>query len=592
MGAGQSADGGRSGSATANQEIKTSYYTLLGIDRHATDDEIKKAYRRKALELHPDRNYGDVERTTALFASVQSAYEILSDPQERAWYDSHEDAILRDEDPLSGDGGSQAAGGAGATTAAEHKMGMTSADDITRLFRRFNGTVEFTDAPSGFFGFLRDTFAQLAQEERIAAQREGVALPDYPSFGHADNTHETVAKPFYAAWTSFSTQKSFAWRDRYRMSDAEDRRMRRAMEKENKRFRAEATAEFNETVRALVAFVRKRDPRYVRNNQTEEERQRTLREVAAARAARQKRANEERMEVGTVPEWVGARDERGGVGGDGDIKAKSADEVADEMESESEEEHFECVACRKTFKSEKQFEAHERSKKHVKAVGALRRQLQKEGKSLYLDDEDTLVDGEQEDGSMNEEHDRTNDKDRFLESTHDDDDFTTPQNHDREKQNDTQHATSSTHLNKDDEQDYDDSSNSSTNSLADRISTLDLQTSPTASTPPPTIPQSTDPDSAQPDPPHSLPTSKHMGKAAQKRAKRAVAADTSANTTSSNSGSGATGGDFKCAGCGAGFPSKSRMFKHVNDFGHAAPAGTVGGGGGGGKKKGGKKGRG
>ena len=564
MGASQSANGARD-STTASPETKTSYYTLLDIDRHATEDQIKKAYRRKALELHPDRNYGDVERTTALFASVQSAYEILSDPQERAWYDSHEDAILRDEDPVSD---ADAAGGSTdpAASATEHKMGMTSADDITRLFRRFNGTVEFTDAPGGFFGFLRDTFAQLAREERIAAQREGVEPLDYPSFGHADDTHENTAKPFYGAWTSFSTQKSFAWRDRYRMSDAEDRRMRRAMEKENKRFRVEATAEFNEAVRALVAFVRKRDPRYVRNSQTEEDRQRTLKEVAAARAARQRRVNEERLGNGVVPDWVGARDEAGGEGGAGDFKAKSADEVAEEMESESEEEHFECVACRKTFKSEKQFEAHERSKKHVKAVGALRRQLQKEGKSLDLDDELTPLDGEQEDGSVEEAHDATKDDDQSVEDPHSDGEFTAPQTHDREEQNDTKETTTSAQPNEDDNSDPGDTSTSSTASLTNQASTLGLHT---------------DPDTSQSNPTEPQPTTKTMGKAAQKRAKRAAAADTNTDTASA--------GDFQCAACGAGFPSKTRMFKHVTDFGHAAPAGSVGAGA---KKKGGKRGKG
>lgn len=47
-----------------------------------TESRIKKAYKRKALELHPDRNYNDTERATKLFAEVQAAYEILSDPQE------------------------------------------------------------------------------------------------------------------------------------------------------------------------------------------------------------------------------------------------------------------------------------------------------------------------------------------------------------------------------------------------------------------------------------------------------------------------------------------------------------------------------
>jgi DnaJ family protein A protein 5 len=74
----------------------------IGITTQTDRDRIKKAYRKKALELHPDRNYGNVENATKKFAEVQSAYEILSDPQERAWYDSHRDAILRNQD-MQGD---------------------------------------------------------------------------------------------------------------------------------------------------------------------------------------------------------------------------------------------------------------------------------------------------------------------------------------------------------------------------------------------------------------------------------------------------------------------------------------------------------
>jgi DnaJ homolog subfamily A member 5 len=81
---------------------------------------IKKAYRKKALELHPDRNFGDVEAATTKFAEVQSAYEVLSDPQERAWYDSHRDSILR------GDSGP-------AEDHFEHNVRLTSAADIVNL---------------------------------------------------------------------------------------------------------------------------------------------------------------------------------------------------------------------------------------------------------------------------------------------------------------------------------------------------------------------------------------------------------------------------------------------------------------------------
>ena len=62
------------------------YYELLEVDRSASPEEIKKAYRRLAREFHPDRNPGD-EAAEARFKDVAKAYETLSDAERRAHYD-------------------------------------------------------------------------------------------------------------------------------------------------------------------------------------------------------------------------------------------------------------------------------------------------------------------------------------------------------------------------------------------------------------------------------------------------------------------------------------------------------------------------
>ena len=65
---------------------KRDYYEVLGVGKDAAEADIKKAYRRLAMKLHPDRNSGDT-KTEAEFKDVKEAYEVLSDPQKRATYD-------------------------------------------------------------------------------------------------------------------------------------------------------------------------------------------------------------------------------------------------------------------------------------------------------------------------------------------------------------------------------------------------------------------------------------------------------------------------------------------------------------------------
>lgn len=328
---------------------------------------IRKAYRRKALELHPDRNINDVEASTQKFALVQTAYEILSDPQERAWYDSHRDAILAGHDDVGGSDG----------PAEHYNIHLTSAEEIFTLMGRFSSSVPMDDSPRGFFGILDAFFDQLAAEERAACEWEGQELPVdyYPPFGSAKDDYDSVAKPFYNIWSGFATRKLFSWKDKYRLSDAPDRQIRRLMEKENKKFREEGIRTFNDAVRSLVAFVKKRDPRYVPNKQSEADRQKFLRDSAAAQAARSRAANQEKLAEFVIPEWAQSREEDEAVN----------DEFLESSE-ESEVEHIECVVCNKTFKSEKQFEAHEKSKKHVKAVQQLRRQMKRENADFDLDE--------------------------------------------------------------------------------------------------------------------------------------------------------------------------------------------------------------
>src|SRR3954447_9430921 len=81
---------------------KRDYYEVLGIGRSAASEEIKKSYRKLAVQYHPDKNLGD-KKAEERFKELSEAYEVLSDPKRRQMYDQFGHAAM----------GGTAGGGAG-----------------------------------------------------------------------------------------------------------------------------------------------------------------------------------------------------------------------------------------------------------------------------------------------------------------------------------------------------------------------------------------------------------------------------------------------------------------------------------------------
>ncbi|KAI1318103.1 hypothetical protein EDD11_007155 [Mortierella claussenii] len=370
--------------------MRTCHYVVLGIEKNASDSDIKKAYRRKALEWHPDKNHHRVEEATKQFAFIAEAYEVLSDPQERAWYDSHRDAILRGDDKSD-----QAEGAAGTTTADLMRFFSTSA---------FKG---FQDNAAGFFAVYRNIFETLAQEEEATTndrheESTGPSKVHYPSFGCSttayDDNSDSDVKQFYNAWLTFSSQKSFSWCDKYRLSEAPDRRVRRAMEKENKKFRDAARKEFNDTVLALALYVRKRDPRFSAYQEQLKQKQKQVQADLKARLEKEKELARAKTEQFQEQEWTRVQDE------DEDESGSENNNSEDEFDQE-----FECIICDKFFKSERQWKNHERSKRHLKAVEDIRLEM--------LHEENQLMKEQSVDGAASPpviDHDEDDDNEEEL----------------------------------------------------------------------------------------------------------------------------------------------------------------------------------
>lgn len=378
------------------------YYEILGIEETASADEVKRAYKNQALIWHPDKNQTNPDEAHKKFQTILKAYETLSDSREREWYDRHKDQIL------SGDCDKD-----------------TSAEVYLNLFQYFSSScyANFDDSEDGFYTVYRQVFETLSKEEEQAFElliklsnsktksTRKEQKPIHPTFGNSDSTYEEIVRPFYSYWSGFCTVITFDHLDKYNTTEAENRRILRAMEKENNKVKEAARKERNTNVRNLVEFVKKRDRRLKAHKLLVEQQNQLNREKTAEkqRQQREKLKQQEQDAVYKPTAWEDMNDieaqlrqleseydlqEAGGKRGrsnqDSSLGENSQNhedgieggEDAQEEEMEDEDDGFFCPACNKDFRSIKAFENHEASKKHKQNVVKLKKLLKEDEQKL------------------------------------------------------------------------------------------------------------------------------------------------------------------------------------------------------------------
>ncbi len=160
---------------------KRDYYEVLGVAKNASDEELKKAYRKLAMKYHPDRN-PDSKEAEEKFKEVKEAYETLSEPQKREAYDRFGHAGV---DPNAGFGGGPGGFGAGAGGFA---------DVFGDIFGDIFGGAR--QGGGGRAGVYRGADLRYAMEITLEQAARGYTTEiRVPSWESCDTCHGTGAKP-------------------------------------------------------------------------------------------------------------------------------------------------------------------------------------------------------------------------------------------------------------------------------------------------------------------------------------------------------------------------------------------------------------
>lgn len=339
-------------------------------------------------------------------------------------YDRHREQILRGSDEYS--------------------------DDSLDVFQYFTASCYrgFDDGAGGFYAVYKDVFEKLAAED-IDFMDNDDEIEAIPGFGNVDSDYEKVVGPFYAYWSSYCTKKSYAWLCPHNVTEIRDRRILRHIEKDTKKIAQKAKRERNDEVRALVAFVKKRDKRVIKYRKVLEEKaelnrvkqqEKRLQQIRSNMAEAEEMRRQQKQGVGFgVDHEAQLRQLENAYRSDSDdvdseddamiaeqlkngIDLSSETGTAGEVVEEVYIDHLYCVACNKSFKNESSMRNHEPSKKHRDNIERLRLEMLEE-QDAYDEDEDDIENSAEEnssDAEADNEADQLESSDIVDRSSHDD----------------------------------------------------------------------------------------------------------------------------------------------------------------------------
>lgn len=320
-----------------SQELPKCLYEILNVDRFCSTDDIKKSYKTLALKNHPDKApQGLEEEYKEKFQTLNNAYQILVNPQERAWYDSHREEYLNPHKKDLGFGGFPF--------------------DVKEF-------MQTPIPPEQFFKATEDAFRKILVEEEKFRQNSAELMKsrgsmlDGPWFGDELSSDEQVVK-FYDYWMNFVPCQNFAWADLWDEREGENRREKRFIQQTNLVERKKAKKKYMATLNRLISFIQQKDERYavlMKKRKEDQEKRKKEEEENKIREEKEWQLKKEELLKQELKQYEEER------------------KLREEQSQGSEEEYYEenedihkCHLCNKEFKSENQLNNHNLSKQHLK----------------------------------------------------------------------------------------------------------------------------------------------------------------------------------------------------------------------------------